>query len=375
MRSLHFAIAMVALALAALPGARGAVLLVKEANFKMDLPDGWEVLRKELAKDGKTWVLQIASKDKQVRMRVRAMPIAGAVDLKNALKIWEEKVLNLATVQHKQTFVSPEQVAAGRKSIIAFYEADMVRKTTVQKYNVMTSLVHDPKGMIYILAAFVQSDRYAAREPEMTKALSSFDVLGAAREIEDSGHKAAPPGFGGRPTKQVQDPSAGWELTIPADYVVQQFGGSAKEKHYFGRLHSPKKNVRVFVDAQEVKPGRYDFAQHWKQFGKVLLNYLETIEELKGAAGDGAEKDVVASFRSYSGYAHRHSQVHPYRVMAFAGHYTKLGRVYSVTIAIHRDEFIKNEGIAQAIVDSFKPITPKAPAVAAPAPAAAPKKR
>src|SRR5262249_51410791 len=127
------------------------------------------------------------------------------------------------------------------------------------------------------------------------------------------------------------------------------------------------------VRVEEHKAPSYDFAAHWKSFEqRVTAKSFEHLEEIPGAGGEGNEPNMRASFRSYQGIARRTKTLRPYVLVAVTAHHTQPGRVYSIVVSLERDESQRNEGLAQAIIQSFQPFDPAAPQAVAPAKSPAP---
>ena len=138
--------------LLAAPAAFAKYAVVSEAQFRIEVPDAWEVSRKEQEADDKTWVLHVGSPDRELRVRIRATPVdAATVDLVASLKAYEAEVLAHESEELTRHERSEVEAADGRKTLTAAYGAMMRRKTTVQKYVVMATMIVAKRGWLYSL--------------------------------------------------------------------------------------------------------------------------------------------------------------------------------------------------------------------------------
>lgn len=336
--------------------ASARVVLVKEAHFKVEVPDAWEVSRRELAADKRSWVVHLASEGRKLRMRIRATPVSGQVNLEAAVAAWQKSVLS-RDARRFMKLDAVEKDVEGRRSLLAFYRVEMVRRTTLRRYRAVVLAVHARRGWLYLLQCFVQESAWASREAEVESVVSSFDLLGRGAEPEGEEPASPEPKLEGK-TRVVADRQGLWQITVPADWTVSAFGTSAGGKARSARISSPGKNVRVFVRSRVEKGERYDYAAHFRRFARrvVQRGYFAHLEEVKSARGSGEVEGRTGAWRAYRAYGKRVAGTHPYRLVTVVAHSARLQRVFTVTLAAHRDHFERHHAAMLAIIESFGPI-------------------
>jgi len=169
--------------------AEARIVVVPEAHFKIEIPTNWQVPRNEIDKDGKTWVVHVASEKRNLRLRIRATPRRGAVNLKSELASWEKNAFRHNLQRFAKYDVREAQVH-GRKAILAFYRAEMIVRTKVKPYRVIAMMTYEPKGWLFSLTGFVKEEVYQEKEEVLGQVVSSFDVLGSLTPT--CGSSAAP---------------------------------------------------------------------------------------------------------------------------------------------------------------------------------------
>ena len=352
--------------LLALAGATGGsiaqaarVVVIPEAQFKIALPAGWELVRKEKSTDGKSYVASASSKDRQLRVRIRATPNGGA-DLKAALTAWEKSVLEMRSLRWERIELK-ETTAGGRKQLVALYYTEMARKTSSQIYRALVSVVPSKRGTLYIIAGFIQDSAWEKRFAELSSVVESFDLLskdGAADVKIDPKLPDAKP-FTGK-TKEVSDPEGGWKLDVPEDFIVSNFGKDAKggkTQRHTARIHSPKKNVRVFVNVKAHEGPTYDFNGHFKRFAARLVTkgHYQSMAEIKALGGKAGETDGEVQWRGYAAYGVRNTTTHSWRIVSAAIQSKQYKKIYTLTVAVEKDALQTHGGLFMALLTSFAP--------------------
>jgi hypothetical protein len=336
--------------------AQARIVLVKEAHFKVEVPDKWEVGRRELGKDGKTWVIHLASEGRKLRLRIRATPSPGAVNLRQALTQWLKDHLAQWAKRSARLSVA-EQDVDGRRSLLAHYMVEMPRMKTLQKYRALIMLVQAKRGWLYTITGFIQDSVYQVREAELGTVISSFHLLGTAAVEEKEDDRALPEGkFSGK-TQTIADRAGRWQLQVPQGWTVRSYGKSTGGGARSSRIVSPSGNVRIFVRVREEKAERYDYDAHFQRFVKRMAErkYFEHLDEIRGARGGVDEQGRTAQWRTYKGIGRRLTTLQPYRVLAAALHSKRLGRVYTLTMSVHRNHYERHLPELLAILESFGP--------------------
>lgn len=340
------------------------VVVIPEAQFKLKLPTGWELVRKGKSSSGKSYVASVSSKDRQLRVRVRATPKGGA-DLQGALKKWEQRVLEMRSVRWER-IQSSETTVDGRKQLIALYFTEMLRNKSTQIYRAMVSVIASKRGTLYLVAGFIEDAAWDKRHKELSAVVESFDLLskdGTANvKIDPKAPDAKP--FAGK-TKEVTDPSGGWKLDVPEDFLVSNFGkdvdAKGVAKRHTARMHSPKKNVRVFVNVKKHEGKTYDFGAHFKRFAERIVKkgHYRSLAEIKALAGKAGEDDGEVHWRGYSAYGIRNTSTHAWRVLSAAIHSKRFQKIYTLTVAIEKDALKTHGGVFMALLSSFAPYGPE----------------
>jgi hypothetical protein len=346
--------------------AQARVVLVEEAKLKLELPDTWKVSRKQKGRDGKSWVLFVGSQDRQVRVRVRAMPVGKQVDLKAAHARWETKKFEPSVVEQKRNFLT-EQKIAGYPALIAGYDAVMIRTKNPYKYKVLVTMLQSSAGWLYNIQGMVQEASFAKREAEMTKVVGSFEILGeAAADAAIQVGPAPAARFAGK-TKVLSDQGGLWKLTVPEDYKLGRLSVSDDGKAYTARIASSDRNVKIFIRSKKLAGAAYDLAAHFARYETRMSKkkkHFEGMRELKKLRDQGSRGAYAYEARSYRAFSRRTTNLHPYRLAA-AAMWKPNDRVYTITVAAHRDVFAKLGPVILAMLESFSPLAAPA-AVAAP---------